>query len=554
VNQLRRIRSRLAVLLAAAGLCAAAAAVPAAAGPASAAVTAAGPTSVSAGPGCPADMLAWLPSATALASGDPQAVAPGNLSPQAQASFGAQVLHLLAGHQVSWLGSTGCVQVDALSGAPAVGALGDMAASASLPAGSAAATPNISNNWSGFESDANHFTGVSMTWTVPTPTSTASPASLSIWPGIGQGSNSDKLIQAGTEQSQGGATFAWTEVVPGEFQQQVGGMSVTAGDNMAVNVGWDHSTGTAAFVVADYSTHKVKEITQSVTGSSGSSAEWIAERTEGCGGSKCIPGIFPHLLNFGAVEIVNGAADQTESDGSTVTKYIGGFGSLSNDTMQACAGSPTLATASNLDTQGDFVDTFDHAGTIVDPGHCRWTISPANATFRGVLASNATAVLYDKAAALNISCQQATLSGTTSANLNYPAVATITAGTFNACADTHGSVWSASAASGSAWFLDGDAATLDGVMTGDIADIDATVSGNVSGKICAFQLTGNVPLGDATYTNPNGLRIAGASLAVSSASGAGCGAAGVDDGDTFTLTADYTVTSPTGGIVLQPGP
>jgi hypothetical protein len=539
--------------LAAAALCAAAA-VPAAVGPASAAVTAAGPTSVSAGPGCPAGMLAWLPSATALASGDPQAVAPGSLSPQAQASFGAQVLLLLAGHQVSWLGSTGCVQVDAVSGPPAVGALGHGAAPASLPADSTAPTLNPSANWSGYESFAGHFTGASMTWAVPTLTSTSSPAALSIWPGIGQGKSSDKLIQAGTAQSQGGATFAWTEVVPGESEQQIGGMTVSPGDNMAVNVGWDASTGTAAFVVVDYSTQKVKEISQHVTGSSGNTAEWIAERTEFCGSGSvnCVPGIYPHLLNFGLVGIVNGAADQIDSQGSTITGYIGDFGKLNRRPMTNCIDSVTMANPSTLDNQGDFTDTFQHAGSV-EPQQCEWTINPANATFRGDLASNATAVLYDKAAALNIICQQATLSGTTNPNPSYPTVATITASTFTACADTHGGVWSAGAASGSAWLLDGDVASLDGVMTGDIADIAASVSGNLSGKTCAFRLSGSVPAGDATYTNPNGLRITGASLAVSSVSGAGCGTAGVQDGDTFTLTADYTVISPTGGIVLQPG-
>ena len=551
--QLKRIRSRLAVFLGAATLCGVAAAIPAAASPASA-QAAAGPVSVPAGPGCPAGMLAWLPGSAAQASGLPQAVAPGNLSPEAQASFGAQVLRLLAGQQVSWLGSTGCTQTLNQSGASQVAVPGgEVIPRASQPVALTTPAPNPLANWSGIESDAGKFTGASMTWTVPAPTTTATPAALSIWPGIGQGSNTDKLIQAGTQQSQGGATYAWTEVVPGEFQQQINGMSVAAGDNMAVNVAWDHSTGTAAFLVVNYSTHKAKEITDPVTGSSGSSAEWIAERTESCGGANCVPGIYPHLLKFGLLEIVNGAAEQVAPDGTTVTRYIGGFGSLFYDTMQACAGSPNLATPSGLDTQGDFLDTFDHPGTVVDPKGCAWTISPANAAFHGALAPNARAVLYDKAAALNIICQQDPVSGTTGANGSYPVVATITASAINACADANGGVWSAHPTSGSMWLLDGDSASLDGVMTGGITDISASMSGDVSGKTCSFTLAGDVPEGDATYTNPNALRITGASLAVSGVSGTGCGTAGVHNGDTFTLTADYTVTSSTGGIVLQPG-
>ncbi len=447
----RRLRSRLAAFAAAATVCAAAAAVPVAASPASAA---AGPTSVSAGPGCPAGMLAWLPGATAVASGNPQEVAPGDLSAQAQASFGAQVLSLLAGQQVSWLGSTGCGQAATRSGpsrAAAPGGVGQPRAA--HPAASIPLAP--SNNWSGFKSDATHFTGASMTWTVPVLKSTASPAAVSIWPGIGRGDSGDKLIQAGTEQGLGGATIAWTEVVPGELQQQIKGMSVSAGDQVAVNVGWDKSTGTAAFLFVNYSTHHAKEVTEPVTGSSGSSAEWIIERTEACGNGNCVPGTFPHLFNFGQIAIANAAAEQTAS-GSTVTKYISGFGMLLNEEMQACAGSPTLATASGLDTQGDFLDTFDNANNVVDPGHCEWTISPPSAAFHGDLASHATAVLFDKAAALSITCQQATMSGTTGPSQvpNQP-VATISASAFAACADTKGGVWSAHLSSGSTWFLEG---------------------------------------------------------------------------------------------------
>ncbi len=81
-----------------------------------------------------------------------------------------------------------------------------------------------------------------------------------------------------------------------------------------------------------------------------------------------------------------------------------------------------------------------------------------------------------------------------------------------------------------------------------------SASGEVSGKSCSFRLDGDVPVGDVTYTNPDDLRITGASLTVSGPQGAGCAPAGVHSGDTFTLTADYTVTSPTGGIVIQPGP
>jgi len=322
---------RIFVSVAAAAVCGAAALTVGVTNPAAAAATVTGPGPVPAGPGCPAGMQAWLPSAAEVASGNPLEVAPGTMSVRARTEFGTQLLRMLAGHHVRWLGSTGCGHLDSY----------------------ATPTPATSPNWSGMESDATKFTGASMTWTVPAPVSTASPAALSIWPGIGQGtSSSDELIQAGTEQAVGSGDVAWTELFPLESQQAVNGMTVASGDNMAVNVGWDSSTSTAAFLLVNYTTGVAKQVSHKFSGSSGSSAEWIAERTEFCNNGDCT---YPHLLNFQGLTVLNGAADRTVSCSTgtcTVTKYIGSLSSLLANSMTSCVGSTTLAKPSNLEHDG----------------------------------------------------------------------------------------------------------------------------------------------------------------------------------------------------------
>jgi len=557
VIQVRRVRTWLAVPLAAAAVCGAAVAAPGAAG---AAVAAAGPASVPAGPGCPAGMLAWEPSATALASGDPQALAPGNLSAPAQAEFGAEALRLLSGDQVSWLGSTGCGQSQARSAGPAAGPPAGAAAPAARPALAAAPVPMTLEHWSGFQSRSSSFTGASMVWVVPTPLASAAPSTLSIWPGIGNGSDAttDLLIQAGTDQDQSGATTAWTEVVPGELEQPIAKMTVVPGDKMAVNVSWDQATGTAAFLVADITRHNAKMITQPVSGSPGGTAEWIVERSSLCATSDCNFLYLPHLLNFGSVQILNGFGIQT-TGGTSTGNYIQALPRLILYTMKACLGSPTLATPGQLDAQGDFLDTFDHAGPV-DPEFCEWTITPVDAAFKAILANVvAGAHLTDGAAGLALTCHQATLAGMTGINPSQQgSLATfviISSAGLGSCTDANGNAWSLAQVAGSSWQLDGGTASADGVMTGELDNVAVNVSSDISGQTCKFRLAGRPSDGstlvpDAIFTNPDQLNVTGASLAVSGVSGAGCGAAGVHDGDRFTLSAQYS----TSNLTIESGP
>jgi len=534
----KHMHAGIAGLVMAAGLIA----VPAVAGPSVAAVAAVEPTPLPAGPGCPPGMRVWVPSANALASGDPLALAPASMSAHRRVEFGRQVLRLLAGHHVRWLGSSGCGHALTHS-----------------TAGAAQPVPSTSNNWSGYQSDANNFTGVSMVWNVPAAQSTASPAMMSIWPGIGQGSSGDLLIQAGTEQEQGSAPFMWTEVVPGQLQQPVSGLSVTAGDRVAVNVSWDSASHTVAFLLINYTTGVVKMPTQTVSGSSGSSAEWIVERTEKCGNGKCFPGIFPNLLNFGSVQIQNGAAQQTTINNITTGGYIGSFASLSAISMQACVNTPTMATVSGVSSTGTFTDSFQAPGHV-DPGHCQWTISPASAAFSASL-SNATVTLVDTTAKVSIGCGTSTISGTTSSSpasqVGSPAkLAAINKISIGNCVDQIQDLWSLAPPSGFNWSFRGDVPSLTGVTKGHInGTIEIDVTGKPLGEPCSFKVTGTAPAGDVTYTNStNRLLLSTSRMTIGNVTGVGCSVngLGIRNNDAATFSAAWAVTSPSNGISIQP--
>jgi Peptidase A4 family len=109
-----------------------------------------------------------------------------------------------------------------------------------LPGGSAlpAVTTAYSTNWSGYVATGpSPYTSVSASWTVPSVSGT-STAYSAVWVGIGGADrNSNRLIQAGTEQdilSNGTARyFAWHEVYP---RPSVLVAYISAGDSMSVTI------------------------------------------------------------------------------------------------------------------------------------------------------------------------------------------------------------------------------------------------------------------------------------------------------------------------------
>ena len=87
------------------------------------------------------------------------------------------------------------------------------------PAPRPAITPSqdTSHNWSGYAATEGKYTSVSGTWTVPQVSSNGAPGVGASWVGIG-GVNSRDLIQAGTQETDGGSGrvqySAWVETLP----------------------------------------------------------------------------------------------------------------------------------------------------------------------------------------------------------------------------------------------------------------------------------------------------------------------------------------------------
>jgi hypothetical protein len=557
VTLLSRLRSWpvLAIAVAAAG----GMTVPAAAGTVSPVPTAGAAVAIPAGAGCPASMRSWVPGVTAPVPGDPQALAPASLSHQAQVAFGATAARMLAGHHVRWVTRTSCPRTHSFSGLPSRGVTPDAMTPDGAPSPTrpgTAARPDdegqteLSANWSGYQSDGSTYTGASMDWTVPPADPTVSNGAVSIWPGVGTGNDtSDELVQAGTQIASDGAMTAWTEVFPKEAEQPISGFPVSGGDQMSVHVTWDPATQTAAFLVIDYTTGNASMSSEQVNGSSGSTAEWIAERPGYCD-PICV---YQPLMKFPTESISNGSADVT-SGGVTQNYYIGSLSYYPyqmvdcHDLEAGTVNPPFLADPSaNTDGLGDFTDVWKGSGPSGDsddPNECSWAISPGNAPFKASIASGHAVTLADSTAHDSLSCTNGALSGTTSDSpqASVPAdLAEITGGGFTGCTDRLGGSWSAVPASGSSWDLEGDSITVGGVLTGGLAGIAISVTGTVpvgtaTGQ-CSFQLAGAAPEGDVSYDNGEyQLEINSASLTASQVSGSGCTAAGIKNNDAVTLS------------------
>jgi hypothetical protein len=522
--------------------------IPASSAPAEA-TTATGPASVSAGPGCPATMQVWVPSVSTVSTSDALAVAPGNLSPRARVEFGNQVVRVLSGHDTrwAWLGTTSCPASHAY--AEPVNAAGQARSAVQDPE-----PAQVVANWSGYLSTDGNFTGSSMEWKVPSSGVNASGDSPSntIWAGIGEGSNSgDLLVQSGAD-----GTSPFVEIVPGESEVLVSGFTVKVGDHMGVVVTWDPVNLVAAFLLVNYTTGQTVERTQSdPSGTTGSTAEWIVERHEWCG-TYCV---YSPLADFGSEEIENGAAEQTVK-GETTGGFIGEFNSYGPLNMTTCAGSlnstgiPALAVPGGVNNVGDFTDAWKNAGTD-DPANCTWTLRPAGAAYRATLPDGTDAILTDTTAGTSFSCSDATISGTTgtSPQSAEPALlATVTHDAFGSCTDKNADIWTLSQTAGSTWTINADVGSAEGVNTGNISGLALSSVGDVAGKSCSFQVSGSVPQGAMTFTDPHTLKITKAALTITGVSGDGCSSLGIKNKDSATFTATYTVTTPTSGIILNP--
>jgi ketosteroid isomerase-like protein len=166
---------------------------------------------------------------------------------------------------------------------------------------------DTSHNWSGYAATNGKYTSVTGTWSIPQVSSNGAPGVGASWVGIG-GVNSRDLIQAGTQETDGGSGRvqygAWVETLP-QVSEPVP-FAVRPGDSVTVTIA-EQSTNTWSIDFTNNTTGRTYHTTKRYT-STHSSAEWVVEAPSS--GSGVLP-----LDNFGNVSFTNAAATQ---NGQTV--------------------------------------------------------------------------------------------------------------------------------------------------------------------------------------------------------------------------------------------
>ena len=191
-------------------------------------------------------------------------------------------------------------------------------------------------NWAGNVATGHNYGSVQATWVVPgtSTDSTHSDALMSAWVGIGQGSSSNPLLQAGSESDPGKNPYLWWEAVPHNAIQKVVG--ILAGDKVHVFV--NYANGTVSYSFYDYTENYSTTIRYNVSGTP-TTAEWVAERTQ--------VGTYPYLAKWSTLRFTGSVA----SYGSSGNKSIA---SLSHhyDNMVTCNDNTLMAYPGALASNG----------------------------------------------------------------------------------------------------------------------------------------------------------------------------------------------------------
>ena len=227
------------------------------------------------------------------------------------------------------------------------------------------ASQNTSHNWSGYAATGGNFSGVSGTWTVPQPSSSATAGVGATWVGIG-GVSSRDLIQAGTQDVTSGGQHqfqTWIEMLPAASQQVP--LAVAPGDSVTVAI-LEQGAGSGVWQISlTNNTSKGTYRTTVSYNSSESSAEWIEEAPTGKSG------ILP-LDNFGSV--VFGDATAVENQQTVDLSQAGAQPiTMVNTTKQALA-VPSAITAGGFGftvtrTSVPATDTGPSGAPRPRPGH-----------------------------------------------------------------------------------------------------------------------------------------------------------------------------------------
>ena len=161
-----------------------------------------------------------------------------------------------------------------------------------------------SGNWAGYAKTGSGYTSASVTWTVPTVSSSSGDTYGSDWVGI-DGDGNQNLIQTGTEEDYVGGQAqygAWWEILPAA-ETPIPNMTISAGDSMTGTVAKD-SGSSWKITLTDNTTGQSFNTTQNYSGP-GQSVEYIEESPE-VGGGIATPANLSEATFSGAT--VNGSS------------------------------------------------------------------------------------------------------------------------------------------------------------------------------------------------------------------------------------------------------
>lgn len=207
-----------------------------------------------------------------------------------------------------------------------------------------------SSNWSGYRTTTTSKPiDVEGNWTVPVVTwasggSTSNGEYSSIWPGIGLGSKSNILIQAGTEsdvlcvpkasscEAYKYPLYFWFEIYPGEYQQEITNLVPRVGHAVFTESSWASNKFT--FLLCDWTSNQCVTGNQS-TSATGTTAEWIVERTSYGGSLYVLPAFTPVRMSGSIYEQGSDWEPISGGGGKTIDMYNGSHhldttGGLSN--------------------------------------------------------------------------------------------------------------------------------------------------------------------------------------------------------------------------------
>lgn len=178
-------------------------------------------------------------------------------------------------------------------------------------------------NWSGYMADlgansTTYYTQVQMDYTHPTISNIEGSSSTSYWIGLG-GSNTGKLVQAGTATTNYNLHYAWYEYLSDNgdsvVAQEISSLTISPGDRIHLYIAFQAANGKFNYYIANDTTGKSASGLISLptaTQFDGTTAEWVVER----GATRTTSGL--HLLemlgNYGQVTMTNCKATKNTSN------------------------------------------------------------------------------------------------------------------------------------------------------------------------------------------------------------------------------------------------